>query len=98
MALLDNYLFRKLLFNYSENFSENPGFVTVDQHEFDNYVDSKPPRLKVNYMLEHLKPLIEVRLQELFRLSSVYPQRIRGAPNEMCFRGPVQSGKKIKCV
>jgi len=90
LALLDNYL---------ENFSEKPGFVTVDQHEFDNSADCKPPRLKVNYMLEDLKTLIEARLQELFRLSSVHPQRIRGGPqrdvlwastvweqNKMCVR------------
>ena len=69
-----------LLNNYSDNFSENPGFVTVDQHEFDNSADCKPPRLTVNFVLEHLKPLIEARLQELFRLSSVHPQRIRGGP------------------
>ena len=40
----------------------------------------KPPRSKVNYMLEDLKPLIEARLQELLRLSSMHPQRIRGGP------------------
>ena len=71
MALLDNY---------SENFSENLGFVTVYQHEFDNFADSKPPRLKVNYMLEDLKPLIEARLYEIFRLSSVYLKVIEWGP------------------
>ena len=89
MALLDRY---------SEKFSENPGFVTVDQYEFDNSADCKPPRLKVHYMLEDLMQLIEARLQELFRLSSVHPQRNRGGPNEMCLGGPVQSGSKIKHV
>jgi len=77
-----------LLDNYSENFSENPRFVTVDQHEFDNSADCKPPRLKVNYMLEDLKPLIEARLQALLKLSSVHPQRIRGGPQRrMCWGG-----------
>ena len=69
-----------LLDNYSENLSENLGFITIDQHEFDNSADCKSPRLKVNYMLEDLKPLIEARLQELSKLSSVHPQRIRGGP------------------
>jgi len=87
-----------LLDNYSENFSENLGFVTVYQHEFDNFADSKPPRLKVNYMLEDLKPLIEARLQKLIRLSSVHPQRIRGGPQRGVCQGPVQSGSKIRCV
>ena len=48
-----------LLDKYSECFSENPGFFTVDQYKFDNFVVCKPPRLKVNYMLEDLKPLVE---------------------------------------
>ena len=71
MALLDKY---------SECFSENPGFFTVDQYKFDNFADFKPPRLKVNYMLEDLKPLIEARLHELFRLSSVYLKEIKWGP------------------
>ena len=66
-----------MLNNYSENFSENPGFVTVDQHEFDKSVNCKPPRSKVNYMLEDLKPLVEARLHELFRLCSVYLRVIK---------------------
>ena len=69
-----------LLDRYAEKFSENPGFVTVDQHEFDNSADCKPPRLKVNYMLEDLKPLVEARLHELFRLSSVYLRVIKWGP------------------
>jgi len=40
-----------LLNKYSECYSDKPGFVTVDQYKFDNFADSKPPRLKVNYML-----------------------------------------------
>ena len=87
-----------LLDNYSENFSKNPGFVTVDQHEFDNSADCKPPRLKVNYMLEDLKPLIEAHLQELLRLSSVHPQRIARGPQRGVRRGPVQNGNKIRCM
>jgi len=87
-----------LLDIYSEHFSENAGFVTADQHQFDNSADCKPPRLKVNYILEDLKPLIEARLQKLLRLNSVHPQRIRGGLNKMCFGGPVQSGSKIRCV
>ena len=39
--------------------------------------DCKPPRLKVNYMLEDLKPLVEARFHELFRLSSVYLRVIK---------------------
>jgi len=69
-----------LLDKYSECLSENPGFFTVDQHKFDNFADCKPPRLKVNYMLEDLKPLIEARLHELFRLSSVYLKGIEWGP------------------
>jgi len=83
-----------LLDNYSEKFSVNPRFVTVDQHEFDNTADRKPPRLKVNYMLEDLKPSIEARLQKLFRLNSVHPQRIRGGPNEMYFGVQYRVGTK----
>ena len=60
-----------LLDKCSECFSENPGFFTDDQYKFDNFVVCKPPRLKVNYMLEDLKPLVEARLHELFGLSSV---------------------------
>ena len=37
-----------LLDKYSECFSGNPGFFTVDQYKFDNFADCKPPRLKVN--------------------------------------------------
>ena len=69
-----------LLDNYSENLSENLGFITIDQHEFDNSADCKSPRLKVNYMLEDWKPLIEARLHELFRLSSVYLRVIKWGP------------------
>ena len=54
LALLDKYL---------ECVTENPGFFTVDQYKFNNFADCKPPRLKVNYMLEDLKPLIEARLR-----------------------------------
>ena len=70
-----------LLDKYSECFSKNPGFFTVDQYEFDNFADCKPPRLKVNYMLEDLKPMIEARLHELFRLSSVYLKEIKWGPH-----------------
>jgi len=42
--------------------------------------DCKPPRLKVNYMLEDLKPLVEARFHELFRLSSVYLKEIKWGP------------------
>jgi len=38
-------------------------------------------------MLEDLKPLIEARLQELLRLSSMHPQRIRGGPQGGVCRG-----------
>jgi len=69
-----------LLDKYSENFSENPGFVIMNQHELDVSADCKPLRLKVNYMLEDLKPLIEARIQELLMLSYGHPQRIRGGP------------------
>jgi len=86
-----------LLDNYSENFSENPRFVTVNQHEFDNSADCKPSSLKINYMLEDLKPLIEARLQELFRLSFVHPQRNRrGTPMKGVFGGQYRVG--AKCV
>ena len=61
-----------LLDKCSECFSEKPGFFSVDQYKFDNFAVCKPPRLKVNYKLEDLKPLVEARLHELFRLSSVY--------------------------
>ena len=61
-----------LLDKCSECFSEKPGFVSVDQYKFDNFAVGKPPRLKVNYMLEDWKPLVEARLHKLFRLSSVY--------------------------
>jgi len=69
-----------LLNKYSECYSEKPGFVTVDQYKFDNFADCMPPRLKVNYMLEDLKPLVEARLHELFRLSSVYLSVIKWRP------------------
>jgi len=69
-----------LLDKYSECYSEKPGFFTVDQYKFDNFADGKPPRLKINYMLEDLKPLIEARLHELFRLSSVYLRVIKWGP------------------
>ena len=64
----------------SECFSEKPGFFSVDQYKFDNFAVCKPPRLKVNYMLEDLKPLVEARLHELFRLSSVYLRVIKWGP------------------
>jgi len=87
-----------LLDKYSECLSEKPGFFTVEQHKFGNFADCKPLRLKVNYMLEDLKPLIEARLHELFRLSCV-PQRNRvGDPDEMCLGEPVQNVSKIKPV
>ena len=60
-----------LLDKYSECYSGKPGFFSVDQYKFDNFAECKPPRLKVNYMLEDVKPLVEARLHELFRLSSV---------------------------
>ena len=41
-----------LLDRYSECFSGKPGFFSVDQYKFDNFAVCKPPRLKVNYMLE----------------------------------------------
>jgi len=69
-----------LLDKYSECFSEKPGFFTVDQYKFDNFAVCKPSRLKVNYMLEDLKPLVEARLHELFRLSSVYLRVIKWGP------------------
>ena len=56
-----------LLDKCSECFSENPDFFSVDQYKFDNFAVCKLPRLKVN--LEDLKPLVEARLHELFRLS-----------------------------
>ena len=67
--------------------SDNPkswhklvGFVSVDQYKFDNFAVCKPPRLKVNYMLEDVKPLVEARLREIFRLSSVYLRVIKWGP------------------
>ena len=69
-----------LLDKYSECFSKKPGFFSVDQYKFDNFAVCKPPRLKVNYMLEDLKPLVEARLHELFRLSSVYLRVIKWGP------------------
>ena len=69
-----------LLDKYSECFSEKPGSFSVDQYKFDNFAVCKPPRLKVNYMLEDLKPLVEARVHELFRLSSVYLRVIKWGP------------------
>ena len=69
-----------LLDKCSECFSEKPGFFSVDQYKFDNFAVCKPPRLKVNYKLEDLKPLVEARLHELFRLSSVYLRVIKWGP------------------
>ena len=69
-----------LLDKCSECFSEKPGFFLVDQYKFDNFAVGKPPRLKVNYMLENLKPLVEARLHELFRYSSVYLKEIEWRP------------------
>ena len=69
-----------LLNKYSECYSDKPGFVTVDQYKFDNFAVCKPPRLKVNYMLEDLKPLVEARLHELFRFSSMYLKEIDWGP------------------
>jgi len=69
-----------LLDKYSECYSEKPGFFTVDQYKFDNFADCKPPRLKVNYILEDLKPLVEAHLHKLFRLSSVYLREIMWGP------------------
>ena len=47
-----------LLNKYSECSSGKPGFFSVDQYKFDNFAVCKSPRLKVNYMLEDLKPLV----------------------------------------
>ena len=69
-----------LLDKCSECFSEKPGFVSVDQYKFDNFAVCKPPRLKVNYMLKDLKPLVEARLHELFRFSSMYLKEIEWGP------------------
>ena len=69
-----------LLNKYSEGYSEKPGFFSVDQYKFDNFAVCKPPGLKVNYMLEDLKSLVEARLHELFRLSSVYLREITWGP------------------
>ena len=69
-----------LLDKCSECYSGKPGFFTVDQYKFDNFAVCKPRRLKVNYMLEDLKPLIEARLYEIFRLSSVYLRVIKWGP------------------
>ena len=69
-----------LLNKYSEGYSGKPGFFTVNQYKFDNFADCKPPRLKVNYIFEDLKPLVEARLHELFRLSSVYLRVIKWGP------------------
>jgi len=59
----------------------------VLQHEINVSADIKRSRLKINYMLEDLKPLIEARIQEILRLSSAHPQRIRGNPSEVCVLG-----------
>ena len=74
--------FLALLDQYSECYSGKLGFVSVDQYKFDNFAVCKPHRLKVNfnYMLEDLKPLIEARLHEIFRLSSVYLRVIKWGP------------------
>ena len=69
-----------LLNKCSECFSEKPGFFTVDQYKFDNFADCKPARLKIDYVLEDLKTLLEARLHELFRLSSVYLREIKWGP------------------
>ena len=69
-----------LLDKYSECYSGKPGFFSVDQYKFDNFAECKPPRLKVNYTLEDLKPLVEARLHELFGLSSVYLRVIKWGP------------------
>ena len=69
-----------LLDQYSECYSGRPGFFSVDQYKCDNFAECKPPRLKVNYILEDLKPLVEARLHELFRLSSVYLRVIKWGP------------------
>jgi len=45
-----------LLDKYSECFSENTGFVTMNQHELDVSADCRPRRLEINYILEDLKP------------------------------------------
>ena len=82
-----------LLDKYSEYFSEKPGFFSVDQYKFDNFAVCKLPRLKVNYMLEDLKPLVEARLHELYRLSSVYLSVIKWGPQ--C---NVSWGAGIECV
>jgi len=78
-----------LLDKYSECFSEKPGLVTVNQHELDVSADCKPRKLKVSYILDDLKPLVAARIQELLRLSSVHPQRVRGGPQECVFWGGV---------
>jgi len=69
-----------LLDKCSECYSGKPGFFSVDQYKFDNFAVYKPPRLKVNYMLENLKPLVEARLHEIFRLRSVYLRVIKWEP------------------
>ena len=86
-----------LLDKYSEVFFfENPRFVIIiNQHELDVSADCKPPRLKVNYMSEDLQPLIEARIQELLRLSSVM---LREGPQGGVFWGPVHSESKVRCV
>ena len=46
-------------------------------------------------MSEDLQPLIEARIQELLRLSSV---RLREGPQGGVFWGPVHSESKVRCV
>jgi len=54
--------------NIQNVFLKKTGFITINQHELDVSAECKPRRLKVNYILEDLKPLVEARIKELLRL------------------------------
>ena len=80
MALLDKY--SKCFF------SENPGFVIINQHELDVSADCKPPRLKVNYILEDLKPMVEAQINELLKLGIIKPSKSEmGSPIVCVLKG-----------
>ena len=75
------------------NFVENLIFVTVKQHELDVSTDCEPRRLKINYILQDLEPLVEARIQELLRLGSVHPQRVTGRTPNVCVWGGALEGE-----
>ena len=68
-------------------------YWTVDQYNFDNFADCKPPRLKVNYMLEDLKPLVHGSSSWAIQIEFCLPQSDKVGTPMKCVLGA-----SIECV